>query len=230
MVDTDCKDFGSGRVHPAAEEMRARLLILPADPEEHLIEFDDEFRAWWETDPIDPHTNQPSMFGRESSSLSGAAYRYRGRGDKEWQRYIALTHGAALEMCLSWDAVYQTPRQEGGGVDVFCLLTIVGRTAAALAHYGEVIRRFHPEGPWEISLALRSTRGSLLGDLATGWANMPSPRYLARKSVEPNVLMRREISAWPDDDGVRELAYRFGDQMENSWDFAFHRYLAHDGE
>ena len=229
MRDTDCRDFGSGRLHPAAEEMRARLLILPADPEEHLIEFDDDFWTWWATDSMDPHTKQSSAFGLESSSLSGAAYRYRGAADK-WERYVALTHAGALEMCLGWDAVYQLRRQEGGDVDVFRLITIVGRTAAALAHYGEVIQRFHLDGPWEVTLTLRGTRGSLLGDFATGWADVQRPFYSGRKNVELNVLMRRELSAWSDEDGVRELAYRLGDQIENSWGYVYHRYLARDGE
>ena len=69
-----------------------------------------------------------------------------------------------------------------------------------------------------------------IADERAARADVPSPRYSGRKNVEPNVLMHREISAWPDDDDVRELAYSLGDQIENSWGYVYHRYLARDGE
>lgn len=228
MEDPECEEFGRGRIPGVAEEIRARLLILPADPEGHCIRFDQSFWEWWALDPLDPHTNQASRFGVDTSASVDSAYRFRGAAS-QWERFVALAHSGAFEMCLGWDAVFPVTSAQGD-VDVFCLLSIVGKIAAALAHYGQVREKFDITGPWEVTVGLRCTKGALLGYFASGWPDVGGPRYVGRKNSEENLLMRREIQKWPEEDGVRELAYELGDQIENSWGFTQQRYLANSGD
>ncbi len=216
------------RIHAVAGRMPARLVILPADPEEHLIDFDEKFWAWWSTDSQDPHTGEPALFGTDTGSSAYAAYRYRSIGDDEWMRFLAVTHAGALEMGLGRDASYELPRS-GEKIEVFHLLTLVGRAAAALSYYGAVIQHYRSSGPWEVSLGLIGTGGTLLGGFATGWAEAGHFNHDGRKCSQPNVLIRRELSAWPDKDDALELAYRLGDQMENSWGSRLRRYIAREG-
>ncbi|MCH8816058.1 MAG: hypothetical protein IH957_13400 [Chloroflexi bacterium] len=211
------------------EGVRARLLVLPGDPELHCIEFDQPFWDLWGVDLIDPHTKRSSTFGNQTAVSAGAAYWYKGYGE-EWERYSAITHAGAFEVCLGWDAFFESNDPQHHGADVFCLVTIVGRTALGLAHYGKIRERFDLKGPWELSLALRGTYGSLLGDFGQGWTDVSNPRYPVRKNVDANVLLRREIQHWPDGDGIRQLAYELGDQIENAWGSVDHRYVAIDGD
>jgi hypothetical protein len=230
LLDAEADDFGSGEIPPTAGKISVRLLVLPGDPEEHRIDFDEAFLAWWTTESADPHTDGPTFFGTEITFTADAAFHYRSVSEKQWVRYLAVTHAGALEMGLGRDAAYELPRSVGGEVPVFRLLTVVGRTAAALDRYVEVIQRYGTEGPWEISLALIGTRGSLLGDFATGWAEAGHPNHDGRQCAQPNVLMHRELLTWPTRDEAIALAHRLGDQMENSWGGSWRRYVAREGQ
>lgn len=229
LVDTEAGRFGTGQVHSAAGKIPARLVILPADPEGHLIDFDEEFWAWWSKESRDPHTGDLTLFGTETGSSAHAAYRYRSFTEDKWMRYVAVTHAGALEMGLGWDASYELRRSGEEEFEVFHLLTLVGRIAAALSYYGEVIQRYSPAGPWEVSLGLIGTGGSLLGGFATGWAEAGHYNHDGRQCSHPNVLMHRELTSWPDTNDATEQAYRLGDQIENSWGSRLRRYIAREG-
>ena len=58
---------------------------------------------------------------------------------------------------------------------IFRLVGIVGRLWSALDLYREAVERFEINGPWECSVALLGTSGSMLGNFATGWAEYPDP-------------------------------------------------------
>jgi hypothetical protein len=106
---------------------------------------------------------------------------------------------------------------------------IVGRVWTALSLYADVLERLNPEGPWELSLALRGTANGLLGNVATGWKDFDGwwPDG-APTCPEPHLFIRREVEVWPDAEDTRALAYSFGDALENAWGMRQRRFLIHE--
>ena len=79
-------------------------------------------------------------------------------------------------------------------------------------------------------ISLIGTDGALLGNFASGWAEVGYLDHDGRRCAEPNVLMRRELHEWPNSDDAKDLAYRLGDQIENSWgETKWRRYIATEG-
>ncbi|MCH8816057.1 MAG: hypothetical protein IH957_13395 [Chloroflexi bacterium] len=233
VLDPREESFGGGGVPSVAGKMSTRLIILPEDPEAHVIDFDDQFGTWWKEEPIDPHTGQPSNFGRDEWMTSQASYRYMRRGEHEWKRYLAISHAGGVEMGLgSHEAVYRLNRNTGVEVNVFRLLTIVGRVATVLEYFRAVIERYELSGPWEVTLALVGTENSLLGDFASGYSR-PEDQFEdeLRRCGERHLLIRREFEVWPGDQGeARAVAYRIADQVEGAWGYALRRYLITQGD
>lgn len=103
LVDPLAAGFAlAGLATRFAADPRVRLLILPADPEAWLVEFDDEFWAWWLQDWPDPVAAQQTQWGEEGRPTGTAALhlRYLTR-DRRWETYLvrelACRLGAWLE-------------------------------------------------------------------------------------------------------------------------------------
>jgi hypothetical protein len=122
LVDPDELGFASRGLVRRVEQPGVRLLILPEDPERWLIDFDDEFWAWWRGDQPDPSSNQPARWGGYFQATSDAAVRssliYP---NTPWRDYIALHRCGALEVELgafgASDA--NVERASGGRIRVF---------------------------------------------------------------------------------------------------------------
>ena len=112
----------------------------------------------------------------------------------------------------------------------FRLILMVGRIWAALDLYGKVVERFSVEGPWEVSLALRSTEGAVLGNVGAGWPEPGQGFYDPTFCLEPGVLLRQEVATWPTTDEVHSIALRVGGWIENSFGVSQRRFLARDGD
>ena len=76
------------------------------------------------------------------------------------------------------------------------------------------------KGPWEVTLGLAGTQGSLLAGLGEGWLEPHQGFHDAEPCRLPNVLLRRECEHWPRGDEVRELAFAFGAMIENAWGYS----------
>lgn len=230
MENTEHDQFGVGHLPPVAGTTRARLLVLPSDPEGTSVAFTEDLWAWWAEERTDPHTAKPTLFGLDTTATSSAAVRFRSMGrEDECYRYVALRRDGGLEMGLGKDAVYTIT----GGfrpIEVFRLINIVGRVAAALDLYAEVISRLGVEGPWEVSLALITTKGTLLGDVAAGWAEAGDANHDGRRCRESSVLLRREVAEWPAGEEALEFAHSIGAEVENAWGSKLRRYLARTGD
>lgn len=59
------RPFASAGLAAQVRGFTARLLILPADPEAHVVEFDEAFQQWWLGSFADPLTGRPAALGRE---------------------------------------------------------------------------------------------------------------------------------------------------------------------
>ncbi len=140
-----------------------------------------------------------------------------------WQNYFALLRSGALDVTLSSDV-----GRAVDGVRYFHLIGLVGRFWAAMSRYSVFVRDRDIRGPFEVTLALRDTKGAVLGGVAQGWRDGFEARHLPR-CVEPHVLLRDEVGEWPVDN-EQALAFRFGTWIEDAWGMKERRFIAREGE
>lgn len=228
LLDPQAKDFAEGRLSRIVKGCSVRMLMLSGDPEANYIEFDGEFWKWWLSERKDPVTGGVAYWGSAARPTLSAALRGDSRGNGQFTRFVALRRDGGLEMALGSEGVYSLNRQRE--TLVFRLTLVVGRVWAALELYHEVIQHFSLKGPWEICLAIPNTAGSMLGGLGEGWAE-PAEYYGDLPPCdEPGLLLRREISQFPDAEGIQALAFSFGAQLEDAWGRKERRFLARHGE
>ncbi|MBI4494726.1 MAG: hypothetical protein HY690_18275 [Chloroflexi bacterium] len=226
LVDPEAEDFATGGLAARfVTDPGVRLLILPADPEAWLLEFDEGFWQWWLQEWPDPVTGRPTGWGRDGRPTSRAALRLRSQASNDrWKSYLALYRHGGLELELGREGMVPAP---GGGY--VRLINIVGRAWGAMDLYRDVIRRFDIAGPWEVSLALCKADRAHLEHFGEGW---PEPEKFWNEVPgcrEPGLLFRQELSAWPDADGVRVLAFKIGGWLEDAWEQTARRFLVRDG-
>jgi len=167
MESIAAERFALGGVPVVADEIAGRLIILPADPDASLIEFDKEFWEFFPNPCPDPVTGGSTDFGREKRSLSECAALYDPDwrdSTASWRSYLALHRSGTLD--LTFPESY-APR-DGDDPRTFHLIGIVGWTWAAMVRYSEFCRKYEIPGPFEIVLALRETSGAALGGFGRG--------------------------------------------------------------
>lgn len=82
------------------------------------------------------------------------------------------------------------------------------------------------DGPWEITLALIDTEGTVLSDFGEGWAQFNEFRYQQRSCREAHVLHRWEVDCID----PQSIALDAGARLENSFGSTHQRHLAQRGE
>ena len=228
LVDVGSDGFGLGGLGARVPGLTTRILVQPADPEKVITEFDEELWQWW-LKLQSSAGGRKIEWGHEHHATLTAMVRHDRASDDPWQwnRYVALHRTGALESGLG-----RVGGREWNGGRIFFLINIVGRAWACLLQYRAVLERLAPQGPWEVTLAMVKTQGSLLGNVGEGWAEpMNLSDYERLPCPEPNVLIRFEHPAWPQsDDEVKELAFLIGGRIEDSWGFTGRRFLARIGQ
>jgi len=225
LVDPSSEGFGAGGLARLIHGPSPRLLILSSDPEAHVVEFDEVFWEWWGSEFDDPTTGAQTRWGTQRRPTTTAAVYGSDFGESGWRRFIALHRSGALEIGFGRDGSFARGDQR-----YFFLGTIVARCWAAFSRYLEVVDRFDLGPPYEICLGLRETQGALLGNFGEGWAGPGDINYITDPCPESNVLIRRELSIWPEGDELKTLAFSVGAQVEDSWGMSLRRYLAHRGD
>jgi hypothetical protein len=227
LTDLEAEDFGGAGLARHVKDRAARLLILPADPERSDISFVGDFWNWWETDRSDPANGSVTRWGSLNRSCSSAALRIEERSTMEWRRYIAVHRSGALEMVLGRDGAFDL---ENPARRMFRLTVIVGRVWAALSLYRAVIERHDPHGPWEVGLALLRTDGAILCCFGRDWREPTDVYGPFGHCFERNVWISRELTAWPTEDGIKDLAFDLGGRIEDAWGVRERRFLFRNGE
>jgi hypothetical protein len=224
LLDPEADGFATGGLARRVRESSVRLLILPPDPEDIRVEFDERFWAWWQQDRLDPSSGQAMRWWPFHEPTSSAAASFVTRREGVWDSYLAIHRHAGLETELGRECTYSSD-----GRRAFRLRFMVERVWAALGVYGEVVRRYGLSGPWEVSLALRDTSGAVLGNVARGWSEPGTGLVDVRTCAEPGLLLRREVTEWPDENGTRALALSLGAWVEDSWGYSQRRFLPRTG-
>lgn len=218
-------DFATGGIPGIAEGPFLRLLILPTDPERVAVDLDEDLSAWWVAEYDDPASQTRTQWGATKRLSHLGVCRGTQFRDDQWARYISLGRSLSLDMGLMSDATYYLPTYEA---HVFRLVPAVARVWSTLHRYGAVLQQFgggKALGPWEVTLALRGTKGAMLGHVAKGWAE-PGMGFRPAQCPDEGLLMQLEVQdSWPDNGGIREIAYRLGLWMENSFGLDVRRWL-----
>jgi hypothetical protein len=194
FIDLRQPDFANGGLGQYVPNLTVRLVILTADPEREVVDFDKEFWSWWKTNRESPFGGPTDDWERVIATTNAAVrFRWVSNDPWKWDSYIALGRHGGLDMGLGRDGAGAV--QEGKRI--FRLIRIVGLLWTALNLYGLAIERFKINGPWECSVALLGTLGGSLGNFATGWLQYPDPEANPYPCPEPNLWRRWELDGWP---------------------------------
>jgi hypothetical protein len=226
VSDISQQDFAKAAIARFVPNLTVRFVVLGADPDREWIDFDPDFWSWWKTNQASPFDAAPEEWGSTMPTTNAAVRRRPFSNDPwSWDSYIALYRHGGLDVGLGRDGAVPLNEKRR----IFFLLRIVGRIWTALHLYSECIKHLNIEGPWECSLALLGTKDALLGNFASGWAPYNDPYANPVPCQEQNLWWRREIDNWPSPDGMRDLAFRVGAWIEDSWGMSSRRFLAHNG-
>jgi hypothetical protein len=227
LGDPSAPDFGQAGLGRHAPEVRVRVLVLPADPAQGQIDFDDDTWDWWRQpwpNPFDPDSH-PDWGAEWMPTVEAAVRMRRWTEDRTWDDYLALHRNGALEAGLGrLGSTTFTPRPDAQATTVFFLTTIVGRVWWSLDRYADVIAQRGIPGPWQVSLGFRGTQDAVLGNVADGWVE-PDHAWPEEppKCRESNLLIMKELEQWPDD--VGGLALAIGGRIEDAWGNAQRRFI-----
>lgn len=215
-------EFALGGIAALCEAPDLRLTVLPGDPQLDLVPLDADSTEWLSRSRPSPYDGEPIRWGdgvRTTSNalVLGAHY----HDHAHWRRYLALHRHGGVEAAtaeISWQRNDQTLR-------VFSLRHIVGLAWTALDIQREAAKEWDINGPWEVTLALRSCSGAALGGFAEGWLEPDDLRSDHRVCLEEHALHRWEFDAIEPEVLVEQIAQR----TENTFGSTHLRHLANRG-
>jgi hypothetical protein len=228
LLDPHQEDFAQGGLAARVQHLSVRLLVLPADPEAVVVEFDATFWAWWATYAGVSLGDVTVEWGKSQNSqpsVSAALHLTSIRPSDDpfvASRYLAVHRSGAIEMALGDYGAYE---QKGGRQ--FLLISIVARTWAALVAAQAVADRWSISGPWELTLALCGTRDAVLTNVGEGWAE--PWEFEPRRCLEPSLLFRLEPEGLPEAEAIQALAERLGGWIEDGFGYRERRFRARRG-
>ncbi len=213
--------FALGGLGGYVDDLDLRILILPNDPEADVVPLDDATLTWLQPDRDAPYGGAGPHWGA-ARSTSSALIRYTQYvDDRGWVRYLALHRHGGIEIGSS-GLTYTS-----GDARAFLLRHCVALAWIATALQAEAIAHWQAAGAFELSVALRNTRGAILAGFAEGWAEPGHGLHRVSRCLEDHVLSRLEFDATfsPED-----LAMRVGDRIEQAFGATHRRYLANRGQ
>jgi len=197
---------------------RVRLLLLPGDPEAEVIEFDADLWSLLEQ-LIDPALGQHAEWG---SAAKGWRAAMRARTyQHHWSHYLAVFRSGAVEMGLGGDIAF-----EKDGRWWFRLVTIVGRTWAALEAFAQIQAQYNIPGPVQFTLGFNDTEGASLSQVGAGW-NQYWDQFCCRERRFAHVL---EMDEGLSSASAKTAAFRLGSRIEESFGSSDLRFLDREGD
>ncbi|MEP7216066.1 MAG: hypothetical protein ABI782_07410 [Anaerolineaceae bacterium] len=198
-------------------------MVLPADPEGSTIKFDSAFWAWVGGPHRDPITGQKTSWGSMVAPAADAACIVeRPRSGGTWERAIAVERSGVVEMLAGSEVAFAFRDAKA-----FNLGRIVALVWNALTVFSELKERDGVQGPYLCVLAVTGTNGSFLGGFADGWRQLGDFQLEPSSCLDDHLLFKTELGEWPDSDGVRQLAFDFGDRLGYAWGQKERRFLLH---
>ena len=227
---TSRDDFGMGVLAGRLQTVTVQLMLLPADPEADVIDFDEKFASWlgdqrrFDLDGL--LLDLPPNVRRTAHAVALTD----GYGEDPWGSYYGVHRSGALEFGLGQSAGWRN--RDGNDVEtgVIALTPTVARTWVLLRFAATLAQRVPLEGPFSLAVAVPRAGGMLLGCLGEGWAPPNSFENTVRPCRDERLLWHIELPALPVGDDAKTLAYAVGDRLEDAWGCGQRRYLALRGQ
>lgn len=228
---TSREDFALEGLASRLRSPSARIFVLPSDPESESIRLDDDLWVWIKNFQVVNVEGRNLRLGTQEIPTAHATALVDSYGSREpWKSYVAVHRSGALEYGLGDRGAWERNDRADNFVRVFNLISVVAHTWALLK-FGTALRERTPVGgPFQLTLGLHRTGGALLGNVGEGWAEPLSWGNEVPACGEEHLLWHMEMPEWPDDDGIRALAFAVGDRLEDGWGVRERRYLARLGE
>lgn len=147
-----------------------------------------------------------------------------------WRSFVAVHWHGGVEVFLGhhggreWDHSPDFKRR------VFYLQNVVGWAWAAFELQRDIADRFPVGEPFRAILAMADTTGASLTTFGAGWEEPGSAGFWGQPTaVERNVLLHEDLERWPDQEGIRTLALRFGARLDLAFGGNGERHLERTG-
>lgn len=231
LADPSRPDFASVGLCRRLRDRTVQLLMLPSDPDLEVVRVDSELWTWLEQNSRVEIGGGVVDFGdqRYPTARGPALVSSYGRSEP-WNHYLALHRTGSVEAGLGTRGGWEYETRSNETVRVFALIAVVGYAWALLKFTETWSRRSDIGGPWLFSVALQQTGGALLGNVGNGWAEPTDHNNTVGGCTEEALLWHIPIPQWPDEDGLRELAFSVGDRVEDAWGCQQRRYFDRQGD
>ncbi|RIE15825.1 hypothetical protein SMC1_09425 [Candidatus Cryosericum septentrionale] len=227
LLDVEDEKFARGGLGQHLDEVAVRCLVLPREPESGGADVDEQTieslaQATYEWD-TEHRVARLWGHGRCACVEGAALFGYPGSVQDEWSQYLCATRAGGLDVGLGSEVARL--RED---TKYFWLTRIVARLWSAFSVLSS-LTPLEAKGPWEVTLGMAGTEGSLLAGLGEGWREPHEGLEDANRCRLVNVLLRRECERWPKGDDVAELAFTLGGLIENAWGYSQRRFIARLG-
>ena len=209
---TSNEKFARGGLGTFAADPTVRIAVLPGDPSSQPVPAE-------KPEEVIPKTmtvggRQLAYHGIVRGTSSGyVGYTIGNEG--RWQSFAAVHwHGGVdaflgVEGGREWDLGPQTRGR------VFFLQRSVGWAWGAFDLQQQMVERYEVAGPFRVIVTVANTAEAVLGQLGAGW-NEPGAASIfgAPTAIESRVLLVEDVTEWPDEKGVEEMALRFAARVD----------------
>jgi hypothetical protein len=209
---TPDEEFARGGLAAFAVDPTVRIAVLPGDPSSQPVPAE-------KPEAVIPKVmtvggRQLAYHGIVRGTSSGYVG-YSRRNEGRWRNFAAVHWHGGVDAFLGADGGHELdlgPQTRGR---VFFLHRSVGWAWAAFDLQRQMVERYEVAGPFRVIVAVANTVGAVLGQLGAGW-NEPGAASIfgAPTAIELRVLLVEDVTEWPDEKGVEELALRFAARID----------------
>lgn len=226
--DTPRGSFAAGGLAAVAAPATVRIVVLPGDPAAVALPAQDPQVV------IPPVMSMPSGGQLPAAdTVRGTSSGYVGFPDpgkgRPWPRFVAVHWHGGIDIHLGElggrdaSSAHDLPR-------LIWLRRSVAWAWGGFAFQHKIVRRYHVAGPFRAIVGVANTASAGLADLGTGWAEPGGPGSpTAPAAVDQQVLLSEDLKEWPDADGIKALALRFGARLDLAFGGSGDRHLDKTG-
>jgi hypothetical protein len=98
---------------------------------------------------------------------------------------------------------------------------------AAFSLQRQIVDQYQLSGPFRAVLGVADTSGAVLGHFGADWREPEA--FDDSRALEHRVLLLVDLTDWPDEAGVRDMAIRFGARLDLAFGGNGRRHLDHTG-